>query len=65
MATYSGAPGQSFVAAGIDHGPWLAKAGVGYTHSLENGTDISIRYEASGRDDYLSQSASVKAVWHF
>jgi len=65
VATYSGAPGQSFVAAGIDHGPWLAKAGVGYTHSLENGTDISIRYEASGRDDYLSQSASVKAVWHF
>lgn len=65
VATYSGAPGQSFVAAGIDHGPWLARVGVGYTHSLENGTDISIRYEASGRDDYLSQSASVKAVWHF
>lgn len=65
VATYSGAPGQSFVAAGIDHGPWLARAGLGYTHSLENGTDISIHYEASGRDDYLSQSASVKAVWHF
>jgi T5SS/PEP-CTERM-associated repeat protein/autotransporter-associated beta strand protein len=65
VATYTGAPGQSFVAAGIDHGPWLARAGVGYTHSLENGTDISIRYEASGRSDYLSQSASIKAVWRF
>lgn len=64
-ATYTGAPGQSFVATGIDHGPWLAKAGVGYTYSLENGTDISIRYEANGRDDYLNQSASVKAVWSF
>ncbi|MGE8502486.1 MAG: autotransporter outer membrane beta-barrel domain-containing protein [Pseudomonas sp.] len=65
VATYTGAPGQSFVAAGIDHGPWLAKAGVGYTHSLENGADISIRYEASGRNDYLAQSASIKAVWSF
>lgn len=65
VATYTGAPGQSFVAAGIDHGPWLVRAGVGYTHSLENGTDISIRYEASGRSDYLSQSASIKAVWRF
>ncbi|QNG98999.1 autotransporter outer membrane beta-barrel domain-containing protein [Pseudomonas sediminis] len=64
-ATYTGAPGQSFVATGIDHGPWLAKAGVGYTYRLENGTDISIRYEANGRDDYLNQSASVKAVWNF
>ncbi|AVO51709.1 autotransporter outer membrane beta-barrel domain-containing protein [Ectopseudomonas mendocina] len=65
VATYAGAPGQSFVAAGIDHGPWLARAGVGYTYSLENGTDISIRYEASGRNDYLAQSASIKAVWSF
>lgn len=65
LATYTGAPGQSFVATGIDHGPWLARAGVGYTYSLEDGTDVSIRYEASGRDDYLSQSASVKAVWSF
>lgn len=65
VASYSGAPGQSFVATGIDHGPWLARAGVGYTYSLADGTDVSIRYEASGRNDYLSQSASVKAVWSF
>ncbi|MGE8499747.1 MAG: autotransporter outer membrane beta-barrel domain-containing protein [Pseudomonas sp.] len=65
VATYSGAPGQSFVATGIDRGPWLARAGVGYTYSLADGTDVSIRYEANGRDDYLSQSASVKAVWSF
>lgn len=65
VATYTGAPGQSFVATGIDHGPWLAKAGVGYAYSLANGTDISIRYEANGRDDYLSHSASVRAVWSF
>ncbi|MDZ4304875.1 MAG: autotransporter domain-containing protein [Pseudomonas sp.] len=65
MATYTGVPGQSFVAAGIDHGPWLASAGVGYTYSLKSGTDVSIRYDASGRNDYLSQSASIKAVWSF
>ena len=65
VATYAGAPGQSFVAAGIDHGPWLARAGVGYTYSLAQGTDVSIAYEASGRDDYLIQSASIKGAWRF
>ena len=65
VATFAGAPGQSFVAAGIDSGPWLIKAGVGYTYTLESGTDISLRYEANGRDDYLHHSASVKATWSF
>lgn len=65
VATYSGVPGQSFAAAGIDRSPWLARAGLGYTYRLENGTDISIRYEASGRDEYLNQSASIKATWNF
>lgn len=62
VAAYMGTPGQRFAAPGIDHGPWLAKAGVGYTYSLDNRTDILIRYEANGRNDYLSQSASVRAV---
>ncbi len=65
VAAYMGTPGQSFVVAGIDHGPWLGRAGVGYTYSLKDGTDVSIRYDASGRDDYLNQSASVKATWSF
>lgn len=65
MAAYMGTTGQSFVAAGIDHGPWLGRAGFGYTYSLKDGTDVSIRYDASGRDDYLNQSASVKATWSF
>lgn len=65
VASYSGAPGQSFVATGIDRGPWLAKAGLGYTYSLASGTSVSLRYEANWRNDYLSQAASVKAVWSF
>jgi T5SS/PEP-CTERM-associated repeat protein/autotransporter-associated beta strand protein len=65
MATYMGVPGQSFLAAGIDHGPWLARAGLGYTYNLNDGTRVSIRYDVGGRNGYLSQSASVKAVWSF
>lgn len=65
VASYSGVPGQSFVATGIDHGPWLAKAGLGYTYSLAGGTSISLRYEVNWRNDYLSQAATVKAAWRF
>lgn len=64
-ASYVGAPGQSFVAAGIEHSPWLAKSGLGLTYSLNGGADASIRYDVSGRNDYLSQSVSLKAVGKF
>lgn len=65
MATYMGAPGQSFLATGIDHGPWLARAGLGYTYSPNDRTRVSIRYDVGGRNGYLIQSASVKAAWSF
>ena len=64
-ASYVGTPGQSFVAAGIEHSPWLAKAGLGLTYSFNGGANVSIRYDASGRDDYLAQSVSFKAVGRF
>jgi T5SS/PEP-CTERM-associated repeat protein/autotransporter-associated beta strand protein len=65
MAAYIGTPGQSFLTTGIDHSPWLARAGVGYTYSLDDGMDVSIRYDAGWRNDYLSQSVSFKAAWSF
>jgi len=64
-ASYAGLPGQSFLAAGIDRSPWLARAGMGYTYSLDGGADISLRYDAGWRDDYLRQSVSFKAAWSF
>lgn len=64
-ASYLGAPGQSFVAAGLEHSPWLAKAGLGLTYGLNGGANVSLRYDASGRNGYLSQSVSFKAVGKF
>ncbi|ABR90419.1 autotransporter [Janthinobacterium sp. Marseille] len=65
VAAYAGAPGLSFVSNGIDHSPWLLRGGIGYTHRTGNGTEVSLRYDAESRSDYLNQSASVRAKWAF
>lgn len=65
VASYAGAPGQSFTASGIDQHPWLAKAGLGFTYSFEQGANVSLRYDASGRTDYLAQSVSLQVVGRF
>lgn len=64
-ASYAGLPGQGFSVAGIDRSPWLAKAGVGYAYSPNDGMDVSMRYGASWRNDHLKQSVSFKAAWNF
>nr|WP_238379989.1 autotransporter outer membrane beta-barrel domain-containing protein [Janthinobacterium sp. Marseille] len=65
VAAYAGAPGLSFVTSGIDQSPWLVRGGIGYTHTTANGTEVSLRYDAEGRSEYLNQSASVRAKWMF
>ena len=65
IVEYAGAPGQSFVAGGIDHGPWLAKAGVGYAYSPRDGMNVTLNYNAGWRNDYVTQSLAFKAAWSF
>ncbi|MFC7287205.1 autotransporter domain-containing protein [Herminiimonas glaciei] len=65
VATYAGAPGQAFVTTGIEHSPWLARGGIGYSVLASNGTEISFRYDAEGRSDYLNHTASARAKWTF
>lgn len=65
VAAYAGAPGQSFVTTGIDHSPWLVRGGIGYSMLAANGTEISFRYDAEGRSDFLNHTASVRAKWAF
>lgn len=65
VAAYAGAPGLSFVTSGIELSPWLVRGGIGYTHTTGNGTEVSVRYDAESRSDYLNQSASVRAKWMF
>ncbi|RQO33539.1 autotransporter outer membrane beta-barrel domain-containing protein [Herminiimonas sp. KBW02] len=65
LATYAGAPGQSFMTTGIDHSPWLVRGGIGYSAIVANGTEVSFRYDAEGRSDYLNHTASARAKWAF
>jgi outer membrane autotransporter protein len=65
ISTYAGAPGQAFVTTGIDHSPWLVRGGIGYSVLANNGTEVSFRYDAEGRSEYLNHTASVRAKWTF
>lgn len=65
LAIYAGVPGQSFVTTAIDHSPWLVRGGIGYSMTVANGTEVSFRYDAEGRSDYLNHTASLRAKWVF
>lgn len=65
VAAYAGAPGQSFLTTGIDQSPWLIRGGIGYSMLASNGTEVSFRYDAEGRSDFLNHTASVRAKWAF
>ncbi|SIR90733.1 outer membrane autotransporter barrel domain-containing protein [Aquipseudomonas alcaligenes] len=64
-STYAGAPGAAFKTPGMDLEPWLARAGLGLSHTLAGGTEVSLRYDAEARSDFTNQGASVKARWAF
>ena len=64
-AAFAGAPGAAFTTEGLDPSPWLARAGVGLSHTTGNGTEITLRYDAEHRSDFLNQTASIKARWAF
>ncbi|PSS57033.1 autotransporter domain-containing protein [Pseudomonas sp. BBP2017] len=62
---YAGAPGAAFKTPGMEMEPWLARAGLGLTHTLDNGTEVSLRYDAEARSGFTNQGASLKARWAF
>ncbi|MBU1330479.1 MAG: autotransporter domain-containing protein [Gammaproteobacteria bacterium] len=64
-STYAGAPGAAFKTPGMDMEPWLARTGLGLTHTLAGGTEVSLRYDAEVRSDFTNQGASLKARWAF
>jgi autotransporter family porin len=63
-ASYTGG-GTAFTTDGIDPSPWLARAGVGASFTLNDYTDITAQYDVEGREDFLNQTASVKLRWSF
>ncbi|OEC36597.1 outer membrane autotransporter barrel domain-containing protein [Pseudomonas cuatrocienegasensis] len=64
-SSYAGAPGAAFKTSGMDMEPWLARTGLGLTHTLAGGTEVSLRYDAEVRSDFTNQGASLKARWAF
>lgn len=63
-ASYTGG-GAAFTTEGIDPSPWLARAGVGATISLNDMTELTASYDLEGREDFLNQTASVNMRWRF
>jgi outer membrane autotransporter protein len=64
-STYAGASSAAFKTPGLDLEPWLARAGLGLSHTLASGTEVSLRYDAEARSDFTNQGASLKARWAF
>lgn len=64
-SAYAGSPTAVFTTRGLNPSPWLGRAGLGLSHTLDNGTEVSLHYDAESRSDYLAQGASIKARWAF
>lgn len=64
-AAYAGAAGSSFVTKGLDPSPWMVRGGFGVISTTASGMEISARYDAERRQDFINQTASVKLRWAF
>lgn len=64
-AAFAGAPGAAFTTYGLNRSPWLLHGGVGVVRTADNGVEISARYDAEYRENFLNQTASVKFRWLF
>ena len=65
VAAYAGAADVAFATYGMEKSPWSMRAGLGASHKIINGTELSARYDAEGRSGFINQTVSVKARWAF
>lgn len=63
-ASYVGG-GTAFTTEGLSPSPWLAKVGVGINYNISDTTAVMAHYDLEGRDDFLSQTASLRFRWVF
>ena len=63
-ASYTGG-GTAFTTQGIDPSPWLARAGIGMNFQTGDTSEITAQYDIEGRQDFLSQTASIRFRWAF
>lgn len=64
-ASFAGAPDAAFTTKGLDPDPWILRGGIGLASATMSNMEISARYDAEYRDDYLNQTASIKLRWGF
>ncbi len=64
-AAFAGAPGAAFTTMGLDPSPWMVRGGLGVVSNTASGMEVSARYDAEYRQDFLNQTASVKLRWAF
>lgn len=64
-STYAGAPDAAFVTYGTHQSAWSQRAGAGLTYTTASGTEITGRYDATHKEGFLGQTASVQLRWMF
>lgn len=64
-SAFAGSSSAAFTTKGIDPSPWLARGGLGLTTKLNNGVELSARYDVEIREGFTNQTASLKARWMF
>ncbi len=64
-SVFAGAPGSSFTTDGLKPSPWIGRAGLGFVHNTPEGTEITLRLDTEFREDFLNNTASLKARWMF
>jgi len=65
IAAFAGAPQAAFATYGMEQRPWTVRGGFGLVRKTASGTEIALRYDAEARNDFVNQTASVKARWAF
>lgn len=65
-AAYEGAAGVKFTSNGIDNGPWVYNAGVGYTMKTNENSELNFMYNYQGQGNSFDvHTLSAKYVWKF
>lgn len=64
-SAYAGAPDAAFVTYGTHQSAWSQRAGAGLTYTTATGTEITGRYDATHKEGFLGQTASVQLRWMF
>lgn len=65
IATSYQGGGASFITEGYHRDPLIGNAGLGVLKTFENGMEVLGQYDLEGREDFISQTGSVKVRWAF